>query len=290
MDVNPTTITSKITSSTRSTLRDSPSEMQRTNLTGSVDTRRNRRRQSGHGHNWTLLTRFQSSVEGLEDAIYYSGLPNSRQDLLTTTTERLGEYVAKTYDHTGEFRTGLMNLSFPVLEKPLNPGKDPTFPQQQKYKSEYENWNKAKQQRSHNMQRVFALILGQCSDTIKNRICSDQQWLDIDQKCDVISLLMLIRDGLYQNTANLGKTHAMIEADERLNKFHQGNKTTVYEYREKMKSLIGIYTAMGGEPGTFEAWILDFMVRIPTDSGEIAKEAARDHYLRMMLIIKADRK
>ena len=78
------------------------------------------------------------------------------------------------------------------------------------------------------MQRVFALILGQCSDTIKNR--ADQRWVVIDQKCDVISLLTLIRDGLYQNAANLDKTHAMIEADERLNKFRQGEKMSVYEY------------------------------------------------------------
>ena len=155
--------------------------------------------------------------------------------------------MAKTYDHAGEFRTRLMNLSFPALEKPLDPGKDPTFAQQQEYKSEYENWNKARQRQSHNMQWVFALILGQSSNTIKNRIRSDQQWLDIDQKCDVISLLTLIRDGLYQNAANLDKTHAMIEADERLNKFCQGDKMTVYEYREKMKSLIDIYAAMGNQ-------------------------------------------
>ena len=222
--------------------------------------------------------------------MYDSGLPNSSQDLFTTTTERLGEYVAKTYDHAGEFRTGLMNLSFPSLKKPPDPGKDPTFAQQQEYKSEYDNWNKAKQRRSHNVQRVFALILGQCSDTIKNRIRSDQQWLVIDQNCDVIRLLTLIRDGLYQNAANLDKTHAMIEADERLNKFRQGDKMSVYEYREKMKSLIDIYAAMGGEPGTTEARIKDFMERISTDNQELAKEAARDHYLGMMLIIKADRK
>ena len=219
MDANPNTITSKLTSCTPSTLGDSRSELQRSSLTDSADTRHNRQRQSGCGPNRTVHTRFESSVEGLEDAVYDSGLPNSSQDLFTTTTERLGEYVAKTYDHAGEFCTGLMNLSFPPLKKPLDPGKDPTFAQQQEYKSEYENWNKAKQRWSHNMQQVFALILGQCSDTIKNRIHLDQQWLDINQKCDVISLLMLIRDGLYQNAANLDKTHAMIEADERLNKF-----------------------------------------------------------------------
>ena len=103
-------------------------------------------------------------------------------------------------------------------------------------------------------------------------------------------LLTLICDGLYQNAANLDKTHAMIEADERLNKFHQGDKMSVYEYREKMKSLIDIHAAMGGEPGTTEIQVLDFMERIPTDNREIAKDAARDHYLGMMLIIKADQK
>ena len=106
---------------------------------------------------WTLTKPhtaipFKSSVEGLEDVVYNSRLPNSSQDLFTTTTERIGEYVAKTYEHAGEFRTGLMNLSSPILEKPHDPGKDPTFAQQQEFKSEYENWNKAKQRRSHNMQ------------------------------------------------------------------------------------------------------------------------------------------
>ena len=140
------------------------------------------------------------------------------------------------------------------------------------------------------MQRVFALILGQCSDTIKNRIRSDHEWSTIDRECDVTKLLTLIQDGLYQNAANLDKMHAMIEADERLNKFRQGDKMSVYEFREKMKSLIDIYAAMGGEPGTSESRISEFKERIPTDYREITKEAARDHYLGMMLIIKADQK
>ena len=87
MDANPTTITSKLTSGTPSTLGDSRSEMQQTSLTDSVDTRRNRQRQSGCGHNRTPHTRFKSTVEGLEDAVYDSGLPNSSQDLLPLRNE-----------------------------------------------------------------------------------------------------------------------------------------------------------------------------------------------------------
>ena len=57
-----------------------------------------------------------------------------------------------------------------------------------------------------------------------------------------------------------------------------------------MKSLIDIYEAMGGEPGMMETQITEFMNTIPTKSRNIAKEAARDHYLGIMLIIKEDRK
>ena len=87
MEGNPATITSKLTSGTASTLGDSRSEVQCISVNDPIDHRCNRRRQSGHGHNRTPQSRFKSSVEGLEDAVYDSGLPNSSQDLFTTTTE-----------------------------------------------------------------------------------------------------------------------------------------------------------------------------------------------------------
>ena len=145
MDGNPLTVMSKLTSGMASTLGDMRSNVQRTSINEPMGHRRNRRCQSGRRYNWTPQSCFKSSVKGLEDVVYDCGLPNSSQDLFTTTTERIGEYVAKTYEHVGEFQTGLMNLSFPILEKPRDPGKYPTFTQQQEFKSEYENWNKARQ-------------------------------------------------------------------------------------------------------------------------------------------------
>ena len=87
MDGNPATVMSKLMSGTASTLGDTQSDVQRTSINEPVNHRRNRRRQSGRGHNWTPQSRFKSSVEGLEDVVYDCGLPNSSQDLFTTTTE-----------------------------------------------------------------------------------------------------------------------------------------------------------------------------------------------------------
>ena len=87
MDGNPVTVMRKLTSGTVSTLGDMRSDVLCTSINDPIDHRCNRRRQSGRGHNRTPQSRFKSSVEGLEDAVYDSGLPNSSQDLFTTTTE-----------------------------------------------------------------------------------------------------------------------------------------------------------------------------------------------------------
>ena len=87
MEGNPATITSRLTSGTPLTFGNSRSEGQCNSNNDPIDHRHNRRRQSGRGHNRTPQSRFKSSVEGLEDAVYNSGLPNSSQDLFTTTTE-----------------------------------------------------------------------------------------------------------------------------------------------------------------------------------------------------------
>ena len=63
---------------------------------------------------------------------------------------------------------------------------------------------------------------------------------------------------------------------------------SVYEYREKMKSLIDIFAAMDGEPGTTEAQITKFMNKIRTKSQDISEEVAQYNYLGMLLAIKAD--
>ena len=87
MDSNPVTVMSKLMSGTASTLGDTRSDVQHTCINDPIGHHRNRRCQSGRGHNQTPQSHFKSSVEGLEDAVYDSGLPNSSQDLFTTTTE-----------------------------------------------------------------------------------------------------------------------------------------------------------------------------------------------------------
>ena len=87
MDGNPPTVTSRLTSITTSTHADSQTNIHHISPNIPVHSHHIRRHQGARGHNRTLQSHFKSSVEGLEDAVYDSGLPSSSQILLTTTTK-----------------------------------------------------------------------------------------------------------------------------------------------------------------------------------------------------------
>ena len=82
--------------------------------------RRGRRGRNRAGRNGGVRSnKFKGECEGLSGYVYDSGMPHSNQDLFATTTRKIGEYVAKTFDHAGEFRLGMVNLNLPPLNLPL---------------------------------------------------------------------------------------------------------------------------------------------------------------------------
>ena len=87
MDGNLVTVMSGLTSTTTSTHGDAWTDLNRLGSKAQGHSHCNRRCQGGRGNNRTPQSRFKSSVEGLEEAVYDSGLTNSSQDLFTTTTE-----------------------------------------------------------------------------------------------------------------------------------------------------------------------------------------------------------
>lgn len=66
-------------------------------------------------------SKFKGKCEDLEGFIYDIGAPNSAQDLFTTTTREIAEYVAREYQNASKFGTGLPNLQLPTLLPPARP-------------------------------------------------------------------------------------------------------------------------------------------------------------------------
>ena len=143
--------------------------------------------------------------------------------------------------------------------------------------------------------RVFGLILGQCSRTVRDRIEAAATWEAINEGSDTMGLLRIIRQSLFSGATTRKNVHSKIDAATALYKFKQGDQMTNSEYLEKLKGLVEVFEHFGGQPGIeqdrIDAHITAADAANPTDA-EIAaaKVLARDEYMASMLLIKSDPK
>ena len=250
--------------------------------------RRNRRRQQGG----PTTTRFQGACEDLKEHVFDSSSSKPSAELFTKTVKAIAEFVAREYSGAGEFLPGLVDLALPTLDPPADP--DVNNPLElEMWKLDLKDHRKKVDDRERNMEKVYALILEQCSPTIRDRIEAAATWTTINSTSDAIGLLELIRQSLYQRATRRKASHALVEAETALMKFRQTEKMTNSDYLEKVRELADMFEYLGGELGPSQARV-DALLADPDtatdEEKEAAKATAREEYLAVILLTKSDPK
>jgi hypothetical protein len=210
--------------------------------------RRNRNRRPVTQTNNTSTRRFEGKCEALKNYVYdVSTVPNN-YELFNTTTEAIGEYVATEYEYAGEYRRGLPDLNLTTLIAPANPN-PLDMVSIEIWKLDVKDHRDKLRRRKGLNERVFGLVLGQCSRTVRDRIEAAAGWANINQSSDPMGLLALIRQSLFTGSTTRKGVHALIDAETALYKFKQSDRMTNSEYLEKVKGLVEVYEHFGGEPG-----------------------------------------
>ena len=73
---------------------------------------------------------------------------------------------------------------------------NPTLPEQEEYKLAFKEYYAKKAKTESIAKRIYALILGQCSPAMKDRMEATPGYEAVNQKSDPIELLKLIRDNM----------------------------------------------------------------------------------------------
>ena len=127
---------------------------------------------SGRGNRCTTTAtisrqRFEGATEELKGEIF--DLVGSRSaDLFIKTKKAVVNYVGRTYQHSGDIRRAIETLTLPTIPMPIAPVADPIpvllaaiFSEQVK------EYVKQTSRLQENIKRLWALVWGQCSDTIR---------------------------------------------------------------------------------------------------------------------------
>jgi uncharacterized membrane protein YgcG len=218
----------------------------------------------------------------------------SGKDTFAKTTREIAEYVGRDFDDAGEFRTGMVEMSLPPIIEPAAPedGNPISF---ELWRMARRTFEKQTEARRRNSSRVYALVLGQCSQALRNWIEAHERWGRINERSDVMELLQLIQTCMIQRQTRQKPTHSLLDAETQVYTFRQRHLAN-NEYYEKFKDLITNAERLGSDIGAHtdrvDAILEELAVDpdMPTEGErEQARERAKDQFLAVMFLINSDR-
>ena len=216
--------------------------------------------------------------------------------MFVKTTRKIAEYVSSRLKDASEFRNAMDpdNLAFDTLTAPAM-GDAPTLTDVEIWKIEYKAFSEATKRRELLLGQVFAIVLGQCSPTVVDRLKSNATWDAINGANDLIGLLRLIRTSMYTGATSKNPLQSLLEAQTKFLSFRQTARMTNAEYLRSFTALSDQVLHLHGDLGTDQTYVTARIVEDGGDPADMDTRATmtltiREEYLAMMFFTHADAK
>jgi hypothetical protein len=219
------------------------------------------------------------------------------------TTENIAEYVARTVSHGSEYRTALVQLQLEELVKPARPvastpgGTVDQFDVEE-WKAELKKYNSKLEAREENQGTVFSIILGQCTNSMRDQLRAEPTWNEVDEKSDVIGLLKLIQSNSNVKQPRRFHPHHLFDAQKEFLTFTQGS-LSVTEYYNAFKDRLEHLERLCGPIGQDEIRVNEYIrtelgisggrSSASRDDVDRALAGCREQYIATIFLFNANR-
>ena len=239
--------------------------------------------------------RFEGATEDLKGEIF--DLIGSRSaDLFIKTKKAVANYVGQTYQHSGDIRRAIETLTLPTIPMPIASIADPMpvllaaiFSEQVK------EYVKQTSRLQENIKHLWALVWGQCSDTIQTRLQALEAYDDMHTTSNGLQLLIAIKDLMFNVQEQKYIPLSIHLAKRQFFLLSQG-RNTVGEYYDQFKNQTDVLSHIGagiGDDMAIMRQVLrsqDINVDEATDAQEEAAETeGTQWYLALAFLMGSDR-
>ena len=195
--------------------------------------------------------RFDGATDELKGQIFDFVCAHS-VDLFIKSKKALANYVGRTYQHSGDIRRAIEMLTLPIIPTPTASVGDPMPPLVAAIFSEQVKEYVKQNSRLHeNIKRLWALIWGQCSDTIRTRLHSLETYEDMRAAREGLQLLIAIKDLMFNVQEQKYVPLTIHLAKRQFFLLSQGHNT-VGEYYEQFKNQTDVLSHIGAGIGDDE--------------------------------------
>ena len=156
----------------------------------------------GHGSRRTTTATisrqwFQGATEELKGEIF-DLVGSCSADLFIKTKKAVANYVGQTYQHSGEIRRAIETLTLPTIPMPIAPVADPmSVLLAAIFSEQVKEYVKQTSRLQENIKRLWALVWGQCSDTIRTRLQALEAYDHMHTASNGLQLLIAIKDLMF---------------------------------------------------------------------------------------------
>lgn len=216
-------------------------------------------------------------------------------DQFSKTTKEISGYIARTVKHGAEFANAMdpENLGFADIAEPQLPDDTDDVIQMETWKYAFKTYSDKIEKRHLATGTAYAIVLGQCSPAVIDRIEAHDDYSTINAGYDLIALLRLIRNCMYTGSTTKDPEHALGEAYAKFYKFFQHSRMSNSEFLRLFKGMVDKVEQLGGNLGVEPSRVSAYMTarnQDPDDDDPTAqaKTAVRDKFLAVQLLIKCD--
>ena len=211
--------------------------------------------QGGHRSNQASSTsrhtKFQGSCEALKDH-YFDCSDHRQADRFANTLKRISEYVGTEFKNGGDICSSMINETKFVVPRPTLP--TPADPnaltaeervEERLYEKRLDALVKQEGTLDDNIQRLYSLVLGQCTDLLQTKLKQQNGWKKVSEDQDGIALLKLIKTTVHKFDDQKFTPLAHYRAKAAVYAVRQGNLSND-EYLKKFNNLVDVAQSYDG--------------------------------------------
>jgi Reverse transcriptase (RNA-dependent DNA polymerase)/Zinc knuckle len=216
---------------------------------GGADARNSGRKQR-HNQNRTTPTKikFEGRCTDLKDFVFDCA-PGTQSELFTRTQREIGDYVGRTYKYGGAIRKAVLDLEEQVFHVPDDPPDNATLGQQRLWEKAVDEVAKMQGHYNQNLMTLFALVWGQCSDALREKLRSKPEYVEVNTTQNGLDLLNLIRGVAFNQESNKFVAQAVAENIGRVWKCIQEPNESNAQYADRFQTTVEVVEQSGGEIG-----------------------------------------
>ena len=258
------------------------------------------------GQGPTASTKFKGNCQELQGYIFDCS-DHKQADNFVHSKKRIAEYVGAEYKYGGDIRSSIVHEVKTTITRPTAPTYSATYAtaptaddkvSEMIFKCEIDAYVKRKTTLEDNIQKAYALVLGQCTELLQSKLKQQTSWQNTSQTQDVIELLIMIKAVCFKFEDQKFLPLALYHAKRNVYNINQGN-LSCHAYLERFRNMVDVVEAYGGH--LYDQATLDIITHdvhgVTTDYNTLTdaeqsdvKDLANDLVQATMFVAQADKR